>query len=151
MENNDLLQPQLQVDGTTAAHLLETAKWAKFLAIVGFVGCALLVAAGLFMGSIMGVLASHGGGRDFGHGVMFTGMTLGYILIAFLYFFPCLQLYRFATKMKIALQSNDQPTLNDAFSNHRRLYKFMGILMIIGLVFYALIIVGLFFINMFKR
>ena len=49
MENTDLLKTQLEVDNVVAAHLYETAKWGKFLAIVGFVFCGLIVLAGIYL------------------------------------------------------------------------------------------------------
>jgi hypothetical protein len=61
-----------------------------------------------------------------------------YIVIALVYFFPCLYLYNFANRMKIALLNNDQVQLNISFKNLRALYRFIGILMIIGLCIWVL-------------
>jgi hypothetical protein len=38
----------LSIDDTNRAHLSEAAKWGRFLAIVGFVVCVLIVLVGLY-------------------------------------------------------------------------------------------------------
>jgi hypothetical protein len=50
-------------------------------------------------------------------------------------------LYRFSSKMKVALYSTDQDNLNASFLNLKNLYKMMGILTIIylGILVLALI------------
>ncbi len=135
MENVDLLKSQLEIDNIAAAHLSDTAKWGKFLAIIGFIFCGLLVIGGI----AFSVLVSSASGY---YGNIFSrmGPAIGviYILIALVYFFPCLFLLRFSVKMKAALLTNDQETMNEAFSQHRRMYKFVGILTIIFLALYAL-------------
>ena len=40
------------IDQSSRAHLSEAAKWAKFLAIVGFVMCGLIVVMAIFFGSV---------------------------------------------------------------------------------------------------
>ena len=74
-----------------------------------------------------------------------TGMTIAlivyYLCIALLVFFAYLFLYRFAVNMKLALQGNSQELLNRAFQNLKILYRYWGILTIIGLVFFALFVV----------
>ena len=50
----------------TRSDLYEAARWAKFLAIVGFVSLGLLVLMGLFFLVTMGSMSRYGGG-GFGH------------------------------------------------------------------------------------
>ena len=66
--------------------------------------------------------------------IMGIGMIIFYIICAVIAFFPYYFLLRFANKMKAALISNDQETLNSSFQNLKILYRYMGILMIISLV-----------------
>lgn len=138
MENTDLLKSQLEVDSVAANYLSETAKWGKFLAIVGFVFTAIIILAGLFFT----VAISSMGGY---YGSVFAGLgpVIGifYIAIGAIYLYPCLCLYRFSTKMKAALLVSDQETLNEAFNQHRKMYKFFGIITIIVLGLYALIFI----------
>ena len=116
------------------AYLSETARWAKFLSIVGFVmmGFAVLIAF-----SIGSVLTYLGLGRELGGPSPFI-FTFFMLLGLLLYVFPVLYTYRFATKMQTALQEDNEADLTASFSNLKSYYKFVGILTIISLGFYAL-------------
>ena len=134
----------LGIDTNSKAHLSEAARWAKFLAIVGFVVCGLVLVVGIFAGSIFSSMTR--GFRDSGFGDMPMGSGFGtmmaviYIGIALLYFFPCLFLFRFATLMKTAIATDEQQTLNTSFQNLKKMFRFVGILTIIILSFYVLVL-----------
>lgn len=136
MDNSDLLKSQLEVDATGTAHLLETAKWAKFLSIVGFVMCGVVALIGVFFSAFMSFFSRFSEVNLSGFGGLIAGV---YILIAIFLLIPNLFLFRFATKMKIAVQSTDQLVLNESLNQHRRYYKFIGICTIIAVAFYVLI------------
>ena len=129
----------LQVTAESRMYLAETAKWAKFLAIVGFVMMGFMVLFGLFFGTIMGGMMS-GLGEEAGgaFGAMSGAMGLVYVVMAGIYFFPCYYLLKFANQTKAALASNDSYSLTEALKNQKSVYKFWGIFMIIILAFYAL-------------
>lgn len=133
---------ELQIDGLSTGYLAETAKWAKFLSIVGFVVCAIMLLAGIFMGTVMGSLSSMGGAAGTFAGAGSVFISIFYVAIAALYFFPCLYLYRFSIAMKTAIQTNEPIQLQASFRNLKSCFRFMGILTIIILSFYALAIVG---------
>ena len=138
----------LGLDPASNAHLSEAARWAKFLAIVGFVICALIAVFGIFAGSIFsGMMSRYSefGGRSSGYGGGFGAtFSIIYIGIAILYFFPCLFLYRFANHMKAALASNQQEILNKSFQNLKIMFRYVGILTIIILSIYLLLfLIGL--------
>ena len=133
--NENLLNSELQIDSIAHAHLAETAKWSVFLSIVGFILSGILVIVALFAGTFISSMSGGLGAAP----VMGAGLiTVVYLIIAALYFFMSLFLYRFATKMKAALYSNDQHTLNNSFLNLKNLYKLMGVLTIIYLAFIVL-------------
>jgi len=144
-ENSSLFG--LSIDPNSKLHLAEAARWGKFLAIVGFVMCGFIVLVGVFAGSIFTSLSSGYGTTGYGNG-MSTGMAAGvggamlvvYLIIALIYFFPCLFLFRFATNAKIALATNDQDKLNASFQNLKAMLRYMGIIMIIMLVIWGLLI-----------
>ena len=124
MEQNTSNLFELQIDHQSNAYLRETAKWAKFLAIVGFIGCALIILVGIFAGSVMATTFGElGGGFGGGMGVV---MAVIYILLALLAFFPYLYLYRFANQMQVALRNNDQAALSTSFGNLKSCFKFVG-------------------------
>lgn len=134
----------LSIDLDSRSYLSETAKWGKFLAIIGFIMCGLIVVIGLFFGTIFSTLNTFGGQtNEFGAGFG-VAMAVLYILLAILYFFPCLFLYRFSNQMQAALNRNDGTNLTTSFRNLKSLFKFTGIMMIIVLAFYALaLVIGL--------
>jgi len=128
---------ELQVDHDASTYLKESARWAKFLAVIGFVLCGIILLVALFAGSMLaGSFGAMGMGR--GGTAMGAVVSVIYIALGLLYFFPCLYTYNFATKMQIALRNNDQAQLNQSFKNLKSCYRFMGILMIIWLCFVAL-------------
>lgn len=137
--DQNLLNSELQIDTIAHAHLAETAKWCNFLSIVGFVLSVILAIAALFMGTILGNLSNNYRSSSSVIGAGF--ITVLYLLIAVLYFFMSLFLYRFASKMKAALHLNDQENLNNSFLNLKNLYKLMGILTIIYLSFLVLALI----------
>ena len=132
----------LSIDTAGREHLTEAARWARFLAIVGFVFIALvaifLIAGGSYVANMFGRVNQY---NEVGAGFT-TGMTIGiiiyYLCVALLVFFAYLFLYRFAVNMKMALQGNNQELLNRSFQNLKILYRYWGILTIMGLIFFGL-------------
>jgi amino acid transporter len=138
-QNQNLFE--LQLDQPSTAYLGEAAKWAKFLAIMGFIFCGLMIIIALFAGSIMGAaMSAAGGGMSsmFGSGLL----TAVYIIFAAVYFFPCLFLFRFASQMQEAVRNHEQNKLQGSFKNLKSCFRFLGILTIIVLCFYVLGIIG---------
>ena len=131
----------LQITEEIKAHLSETGKWAQFLSIIGFIGVAFLVLAAIFMGSMFSTLSAAPGAEDLPRG--FGGiLAFFYVVIAALYFFPVWYQFKFSTKIRAALNSDDNAVLTEAFSNLKKYYKFMGIMTIVVLSMYVLAIIG---------
>jgi hypothetical protein len=152
-ENNPSSLFELSIDHESSSYLTETARWAKFLAIVGFVTCGLLAVASFFIGSLLARSASttygsEGAGAIAGAGGLITAV---YLAIAVLYFFPCLFLYQFSVRLKAALIDNDQVKLNQSLKSQKSLFKFVGILTIIALGFYALALIVVLITSMFTH
>jgi Mg2+ and Co2+ transporter CorA len=141
MEQTNTSLFSLSIDPVTKAHLYETAKWAKFLAVVGMIFLVLMIVAGVFgsamLFSTMGGLDNEYGGTGmatYGSGIFATYM----IVVAVIYFFPLLFTLRFANKMRAALNGNDQQALNTSFQNLKACFRYIGIITIIALVFLAI-------------
>lgn len=126
----------LIIDWRSKEFLKETAKWTKFLAILGFVGIGFMVLVSLVMLFAPSSLMSNG---DFPFGGKIFMMLL-YLAFAVLYYFPISYLYQFSENTKKAIENNDNNAIRDAFEFLKSHYKFMGILTIILLSFYAIII-----------
>ena len=124
--------------------LRRTAKWARFLALVGFVTIALVLFAGMFAGRIMSGFmdeqsAMTGMPMNNMIGAMGTMYTVIFIAIALLYFFPLLYLYRFASQaLKAVNGAFDGMAFTGSLDSLRRLFTYVGVLTVIVLCFYAI-------------
>jgi hypothetical protein len=128
---------ELQLDQTAKGFLQETAKWAYFLSIIGFIGIGLMVLLAVFAGTIFSAMGNVPGmGGYFG-----TMMGVFYFVFAAIYFFPVLYLNKFATNAKRAFRENDTEALTASLGYLKSHYKFIGILMIAVVALYALIFV----------
>lgn len=130
----------LVIDPTTKAHLTETAKWAKFLAIVGMVFLVLGILAAVVLPSFLFKALERRSEFDASNFPSFMPVIFGvYAVIASaIWFFPLLFTLRFANKMQAALRGNDQQELNGSFANLKGCLRFMGIVTIIVLGLYLI-------------
>lgn len=132
---------ELAIDQESHSHLAETARWAKFLAIVGFVTCGLIAIMAFVIGpylSSTAFAAFPGNGLGAAAGALITAL---YLAIAVAYFFPCLFLFHFSVRLKAALRDNDQVKLTSSLKAQKTLFKYVGIMTIIILSLYALVLV----------
>jgi hypothetical protein len=127
----------LNITPRAAFYLQETSKWTTFLSIMGFIMIGLIVIVALFAGTFMSTMAPN---QDLPNGFGFL-ITLVYLLLGLLYFFPTLYLYKFTQKLKSALESRDSQDLILAFENQKSLYKFWGIFTIVIIGIYAVVFV----------
>ncbi len=133
---------ELEVKDEIKGYLSEISKWSYFLSILGFIGVGLMVLLGIFVGFFSG-LNSLGGSSNtlynFGYSM---GIGFFYIVLALVYLFPILYLFRFSKRMKSALKLNNNEDFRIAFSNLKSHYKYMGIFVIVIISIYILIIIG---------
>jgi tellurite resistance protein TehA-like permease len=114
--------------------MTEIVKWAKFLAICSFVGLGMMGLAGVAMIILQFERQAN---------VLSTViMGLFYILMAVIYFFPAVYLYRFATASADAIEKLNEDTLEEGLENLKSLFRFTGILMIIMFSLYAVGIIA---------
>ena len=134
MEQHDLLSNDLLINSISQDNLNSAAKWGKFLSIVGFVFCGLMLIAGLVIQTLMPSFGSYGYGNPI---IKYLGTV--YIIFGIILFFPCLYLLKFSNKMLEAIRSSSQESLDNAFINLKSMFKFYGIVTIVILGFYALL------------
>ena len=127
--------PKIQLVQETLQNLNETRKWTSFLSIMGFIFIGLMILIAFAAGSLFAAMGENNPAMPY------SGTLLGfiYLVIAFIYFFPILYLYRFSKFTKKALEMQDPNDLNEAFKNLKSHYRFMGIITIIMIALYALI------------
>lgn len=131
---------QLLINNTSRNYLKEIAKWTFFLSIVGFIGIGFLVIVGVFLvfmnnSDINTIMGSE---YPFDMGII---LSATYIVIALIYLFPVLYLFKFSRKLKAALNTKNDDTLAGAFEMLKSHYKFIGVFMIIILSLYAMMFV----------
>ncbi len=127
-----------QLTSAAVGFLQESAKWSKFMAIVGFVGIGLMVLVSLFMAigfSSMGT--ANMPELPFSMSVF----SIIYVLFAAIYFFPVYYLYQYATKTSAALNSKNKQLLTDGLENLKSHHKFLGIFTLILVSLYGFIFV----------
>lgn len=141
---------ELALDQEAIGHLHETARWGKFLGIAGFVMCGLIVIMAFAFGAIMAAstaMFQPVAGNDAVTAALAPILSIAfgamYMVLAVVYFFPCLFLYRFSVRMKTALKTHDQVKLNQSLKAQRFLFRYVGILTIIGLAFFAIEVLAL--------
>jgi len=144
LTEESLLQNELFIDSTAQQHLKETAMWAKFLAVVGFIGSILVALVGIFAGTILGKFTKGLQQTNSSDSFLAGGfIAIIYIFIGAVLFIMCLFLYKFAAKMQLALKDNDQECLNLSFQHLKIHYRFPGVITIIymALLLFTIIVV----------
>lgn len=141
MENLDLLSNDLQITPRSQTYLVEAARWGKFLAIMGFILCGLMVLLAFFIPAVLSQMPQTNGLSIEFTGAMKTGMTILYLVFSVLFFMPCLFLYKFSIKMQSATKLMSQENLDESLMNLKSLFKFYGIFTIAILSFYALVFI----------
>jgi hypothetical protein len=126
---------------TMVSHLKAASPWLRFLGIMGFIGAGFMMLTGIIMAIALGMagtqlfeeLAEEGG--VFSVIASFFSGFLGifYIGLGVVYFFPARFTYQFGNKIRTYLHSNNAADLEAALQNNKSLWKFNGILTIVGL------------------
>lgn len=132
--------------------LKESAKWTYFLSILGFIGIGLMVVASLFISTIFSSLPAFSGNNQMGFDPSNFGslLTVFYLIIALIYFFPVYYLFKYSKGVKEAIQTKSSEVMADALVNLKSHYKFIGILVLMVLSLYTLIFVLTMFVWIIK-
>ena len=139
MKDNPITQlEQLTLTKASKSFLRETARWAKFLAIIGFILIGLMLVFAMFATTIFDMAAKMQPGVPEYLGLT---MTIVYLVLAIIYFFPVYYLLQFSLKMKKALTSKNDETLAKAFEMIKSHYKFLGVFTIITISLYVLLLI----------
>ncbi|MCE1198025.1 MAG: hypothetical protein LWW85_03560 [Marinilabiliales bacterium] len=135
MENDAASPKQLVIDDQIKHYLLESSRWSKFLAIVGYVGLGLLflMCAVMILGlTLLSPMAK---------GTPMVAMGFVYLLVGVLYYFPITYLYRFSRYVRLGVLAEDELLISNAFYHLKKMFKFIGIVTLVILSLYVLILV----------
>lgn len=134
---------ELKLNESAKVFLRETAKWAYFLSILGYIFIGLIVVAAVFSSTLFSTVVDSMPAKMRDLGTSFRSfMAVVYFLIAIIYFFPICYLNRFAANAKIALKANNSEALASSFRYLKSHYKYFGVIAIISICFYVLILFG---------
>jgi len=139
METNPEIR-KIEIGQETLKNLNTTRKWAMFLAIIGFILLGLIIVIGLIAGTFL--TAFNSGEKSLG--IPESLMFVPILLLAVIYFFPVLFLFRFSKHTAHAIQTLDKQELHKAIKNLKICFAYIGIMIIIifSLYIVALIVAG---------
>lgn len=125
----------LKLTDQSIGFLREAKTWTFFLAILGFIGVAMMVLAGIFMGIFFTVIDVF---KDVPNLPNFPFGLFGffYIILAVVYYFPVYYLYKFSKDLGSALLYQDEERLTSSFMYLKKHFKYIGIMIICLIAFY---------------
>lgn len=133
----------LQVDYDSGNKFNEASRWAKFFAIVCFVGIGLMLLWVIIAGAAASdAFSKFMPGTEFymeGMGALVIGII---IIVLGIFGFLMFLLYRFATLVKQGIQMQDQSLFNEGLRNLKNYFLINGIFALIGIVINALGLLG---------
>ena len=117
----------------TVSELVGTKPWVRFISVLLFIGAGMIMLGGLAvsiaMMSQVGVAAVLAGGL--------------YAVFGLLYLIPALKLWKYGSAITQLQFSNSSGDLEEAMSQQRSFWKFIGIMTIVGFVVGILAAVGM--------
>jgi hypothetical protein len=118
--------------------LKSMSRWMRFMAVLGFIGCATLLLSGLMMMLGSSLLSN----SNLPFAVPTKGKGFSYLVIAVLIFFPYLFLNRSCNAINNALMSGNNEELEAGLINMKSYWKYMGIftIIILGLLMLKILI-----------
>ncbi len=141
--------PQYMVSAAAVQQLATTKPWVRFISVMAFIGAGflLLAAAGMFIASFAvgsSVMSKASQGNPaFGAIGGFVGLAAIYAVLAFVYIFPALKLWKYANAIGNLLLTGREEDLIAALNQQRSFWKFVGIMIIVMLVVYLIAVIAI--------
>jgi len=135
---------QRTLTDTMLVYLNGASPWLRFIGIMGIVYSGLMVIGGLFFFFAAPML------EGFSEGIMGLGFSFEifgwigawwgilYLAMGLCVLIPSLFTYKFGAKIRSYIMAGEDRDLELAFKNNKSLWKFYGILFIVGIVFVVL-------------
>lgn len=127
------------------SYIYDMARWAGFLAIVGFVYAGITVLSAFTIGAALDSdpqLASMLGKFGPLGKVIFT---LANLVFAFALFYPSLLLFKYAANAKNGVLYGEQLHLNEAFAKLKSLFSYWGVITIIMVTMHIFMMISVVF------
>lgn len=134
--NTNNLNNSFEISEPSASYLRQITIWTLFFSVLGFIFIGLTFIAAIIIPIIFSVLENSN--MPVNMAVMIGGI---YFALGIIYIFPVIYLYRFSTKMRLALENRDGVNFENALKNFKSHFKFMGITTIAIIGIYILVAV----------
>lgn len=134
-----------EVSVRTVGLLRGTRGWVMLMAVIGAIGSAMMVLGALAMlllGGAMGAAGAGAGIPGMPAGMM-GGIAVIYLVMAGLYVYPVVKLFQFCGAVQSLSRTRAQSDLERALNAQRVFWKFIGIMMLAGIVIYVIAIAAL--------
>lgn len=127
---------------STIAILSATKPWVRFMSVLMWIGVAfmLLFAAGMGVISMIGASKFMSSG-PFG-GMQLTILAGVYGVLAFVYVFPAIKLWKYANRIGSLGATHSITDLDAALNEQRSFWKFVGVMTIIMISLYIVTVIG---------
>ena len=112
----------LWISEDVRSYIYETAKWTKFLSIVGFIFSALTALTAFGANAFLSTIAAASPDSPLLK-VGAAGITIVYLLLAVIQFYPSFQLYKFSIAANQAILFGEQATLSEAMGKLKSFFK----------------------------
>lgn len=132
--SNRLILPE-----STKKEMANLSKWAKYIAVSGFIIGAIIIIFGVFTGLIALGLFHLGIDSETLSNLPSWIVILVYIVIVGVYFIPFLLLYNFAVKARAAIVLDSEKVLNLALNNLHQCFRFTGVITVTFIALYVLV------------
>ena len=131
------------------SQLAGTKPWVRFFSVLTFIGAGLMLLGGVFMliAGVAGAAMGSSGGpgspssMGFASGGMMVGMAVIYLLLALLYIYPGIKLWKYASRIASLMYTRAEIDLETALNEQRAFWKFAGISVIVMIALYIVAIV----------
>jgi hypothetical protein len=134
--------PGFILPDSTKHEMANLAKWARYIAVSGFIIGGVTIIFGVFTGLITLGLFHLGVDEAILANLPSWIVILIYIVVTGVYFIPLLLLYNFSMKARGAIVFNSEQMLNSALSNLYQCFKFIGIITVTFISLYVLLRIG---------
>lgn len=129
----------LEVDFDSGNKFNEASGWARFIAIVIFVGIGLSLLSLLLLGAAFTRIVQEAMPVYGQMGNLLFGVIL---VVLAIYTYLTILLYRFANLVKQGIQSQDQGLFNDGLRNLKNYFLIQGVFALLSIVMNALGVLG---------
>ena len=135
---------KIELEGVTLLHLNEIRKWAKFLAVFGYIGVGILLLLGVLM---IAATSFHSSFQMDQFGILGPWIGVSYIVLAVISFFPTFYLYRFASNAKHSLVQIGSvhaanTSMAEAIHYLKKHFRYIGIFTLTFLCIYLVVAIG---------